>query len=98
MKARKDYLRKVCECFVLDSVVLDVLKSGNQNEDLKIIELLRSNIDVSINLLTIGGFSEKDIKSECDLIIERFTDDELEKKTYDHYEKIYNKIKANVYL
>ena len=98
MKTSKEYLRTVCECFVLDSVVMDVLKSGNQNEDLKIIELLKSNLNVAAGLLSLGGFSEKEVQSECDKIIAQFTDDEWEKKTYDHYEKIYNKFQNKSYL
>ena len=97
MKANKDYLKTMCESFILDSVVLDIIKSANQNEDLKIIELLRSNIKVALNLLTIGGFSEKEVKTECDIIMDRFTDDELLDKSYEHYEKIVDNFKNNIY-
>jgi GH35 family endo-1,4-beta-xylanase len=95
MKANKDYVRTLCERFVLDKIVLDVLKRGNQNEDQIIMELLRSNLKVTAILLALKGFSEKEVQSECDMIINQYSDEELWKKSYHHYEMIYNNLKNN---
>jgi len=98
MKVKNEFLRSMCEFFLLDSGVLVFLNSGDNKEELRIIELLISNVKVSLNLLSIGGFSEKEVSSECGIIMDQFSDEEWEKKIYDHYEKIVDKFNNNIYV